>query len=124
MELLFKISRFLYAATMAFFGYQHLKHGPSVSRFVPAYMPWHLFWTYLAGVAFIAAAIGMVINKTARLAGLLLGLMIFSFVILIDVPIAVNNINDGSGMTSLLEETGLACGAIILAHAFPRRVNV
>ncbi len=121
MNILLIVSRILYACSIAFFGVQHFMYAHFVAKMVPRYIPWHLFWAYFVGVALIAAAAGIVINKMARLACILLGAMIFLFVLLIQVPTVKNNIHDGGRIDSALDELGLGFCAFILGSTFSRR---
>jgi len=70
-------------------GIQHFLYGPFVVSLFPPWIPWPLFWTYFAAVALIAGGVGLIVPLTARLAGLLTGLMIFSWVFLIHIPLAL-----------------------------------
>jgi putative oxidoreductase len=124
MDNLFKISRILYALTLAVFGVQHFMYAAFVATIVPGWIPWPLFWTYFVGIALIAAAISIVINKMARMACLLLGAMIFLFVILIHIPLVINNIHQGGKVTNMFKDVGLGCCAFILGYTFPKKVNV
>src|ERR1700721_3075382 len=78
--------RLFYAIPMGVFGTEHLVDAPDIAQVVPAWMPAHLFWTYLVGVALIAAALSIVLNKLARLAATLLGRMLLLFVVLLHIP--------------------------------------
>lgn len=48
-------------------------------------MPWHMFWTYLVGVALVAASLSIILKINARLAGILLGCMFVLFVVMMDI---------------------------------------
>jgi uncharacterized membrane protein len=114
-------SRILYALTMIVFGVQHFVYAHFVAKMIPTYIPWHLFWTYFVGVAFIAAAVSIIINKVARPACVMLGTMIFLFVLLIQLPPVINNVHDGSRLDTAMEELGLSCCAFILGGTFSKR---
>jgi hypothetical protein len=49
-----------------------------------------MFWTYFAAIALIAGGIGVVVPQTARLAATLSGIMLFSWVFLVHIPLAIN----------------------------------
>src|SRR5256885_12981040 len=51
-----------------------------ISGLVPAFMPGRLFWAYFVGVAFFAAAAGILYEEMARPAATMLGVMFFLFV--------------------------------------------
>ena len=122
MNYLFKTGVFLYALAMVVFGIQHFMYAGFVATLVPGWIPRHLFWAYLVGVALVAAGISIAINKMARLACVLLGSMIFLFVLLIHVPSVISNIHDGSRVTNAFKDVGLGCCAFILGGTFKKRV--
>ena len=75
---------------LAFFllvcGVQHFVYARFVAELVPSWIPPQLFWTYLTGVALIAGGAGMLLPRTARLAGAMSALMIFLWVLLLHIP--------------------------------------
>ena len=75
-----------FAVPMAVFGMQHFSSPAFVAQVVPAWMPWHLFWVYFVGTALIASTVSIITGVQARLAALLLGLMLFLFVVMLHVP--------------------------------------
>lgn len=96
---------------------QHFKYPHYISAMIPGWIPWHLLWAYLVGIALIAAAISIVVNVKARLACTLL----FSFVALIHVPLVMSNIFNGSNITSAFRDIGLGFGAFIIGCSFPKQ---
>src|SRR5258708_35942706 len=86
------LGRFFLGIPMVFFGLEHFIYARLVATLVPSWIPWHLFWAYFAGVALIAAGASSIDNRDqAYLAATLLGVMIFSFVLLIHAPSIVGN---------------------------------
>lgn len=80
------------AALGAFFvvcGVQHFLLTSFVATLVPAWIPGALFWTYFAGVALIAAGVGLNFRPTALLAALLAGAMIVTWIVILHVPRAL-----------------------------------
>jgi hypothetical protein len=71
-------------------GIQHFLWTPFVTTLVPAWIPGALFWTYFAGVALVAGGAGLIIPRTAALAGLLSGGMVFVWFLILHIPRAVN----------------------------------
>jgi len=103
-----------YAAPLAAFGVEHFTETKAVASFVPPWIPWHLFWTYLIGACFIAAAFSMVTGIQARLSASLLALTFFLFVVLMDVPGWARNPGDRFGATLALRELSFSGGALAL----------
>lgn len=73
------------AIPLAVFGAEHLFGVELVVDAVPKFMPWRLFWAYLVGVALLAAAFSIAIKIAVRWSGLLFGIMMFLFVVMIDL---------------------------------------
>jgi uncharacterized membrane protein len=71
------------AVPLAVFGALHLFGPRFVTNLVPAYMPWRMFWVYGVGVALVAASLSIAVDVAVGWSGLLLGLMMFSFVAMI-----------------------------------------
>lgn len=74
------------AAALAAFGVEHLVAARSIMRVVPSWIPGQLFWTYLVGIALLAAAASLALNWRVRLAATLLGILFLLFVLLIHLP--------------------------------------
>jgi uncharacterized membrane protein len=77
-------------AFLAYCGILHFPLAKYVANLIPPWIPAHMFWTYLAGVALIAGGIGLNVPKTARLAATLSGIMLFSWVFLVHIPLAIS----------------------------------
>ena len=78
--------RILYALPLIVFGIQHIMYGQFVSTLVPAWIPARLFWAYFVGVAFFAASAILLLNIKRPLAAALLGLMFFTWVVILHAP--------------------------------------
>jgi len=88
-----------------------------VVTLVPAWMPGRLFWAYFVGVAFVTAAIGAVVPKMTRPAGILLGILFFLFVVTLHIPRIADHSRDGNEWTSGFVALAMCGGAWILAGA-------
>ena len=113
-------------AFMAAAGVQHFLWEEFVQTLVPTWIPGPLFWTYFAGVALIAAGIGLVVPATTRLAGTLAGLMVFSWLLMLHIPravaaqAAVSSRNEWIAVFEALAVSGLA---LLLAASPERRAG-
>jgi uncharacterized membrane protein len=85
LDKLLPFGRLFFAIPMGVFGTDHFADAVNIARIVPRYMPWHMFWTYLVGVALIAASLSIILKINARLAGILLGCMFVLFVAMMDI---------------------------------------
>jgi hypothetical protein len=90
-------------------GIQHYIYTEFVASLIPEWFPGDaVFWTYFAGVALIAGGIGLWIPRTARLAALLVGLMVFSWFWIIHVPRTFLNVSSAVAVFEALFTSGLA----------------
>jgi len=120
-ETLIPFGPVLFAVSMAVFSGDHFGAARAVSGVVPAWMPWHLFWTYFVGSALIAAALSIAVGKDSQLAAALLGLMLFSFVLMIHIPSCFATPHDKTRFTVAIRDTALSAGALALAASLAER---
>jgi uncharacterized membrane protein len=114
-----QVGRVFVAMSLIVFGVQHFIYGGFVATLVPAFMPGRLFWAYFVGVAFVAAAIGILTRMLARPAATMLGVMFFLFVLLLHIPRIIGNASNGNEWTSGFVALAMCGGAWILASAAP-----
>jgi uncharacterized membrane protein len=113
------LGRIFVAISLVVFGVQHFLYGGFVAGLVPAFMPGRLFWAYFVGIAFIAAAAGILYEGMARPAATMLGVMFFLFVVLLHIPRIVTHSRDGNEWTSGFVALAMCGGAWVLASASP-----
>ena len=99
-------------------GYAHFKFAGFVKDFIPAYIPFHSFFTYFCGICLIAGGVGLLIPKTRYWAALLTGIMISGWFLLLHIPRFVNNTSDASDRMGLCESFAFAGILFILAAIF------
>jgi uncharacterized membrane protein len=76
----------LFAFTMICFGMAHLLYAIQVKDYVPTWVPYPLFWTYLAGIGLVASGVAIIIKIQVRLATTLLGGMTLTWFIILHIP--------------------------------------
>src|SRR5690349_21175297 len=113
------LGRILVAVSLIVFGVQHFIYGGLVATLVPAFMPGRLFWAYFVGVAFIAAAAGILYKLLSRAAATMLGVMFFLFIVLLHTPRIIGSPNNGNEWTSGFVALAMCGGSWILASAAP-----
>lgn len=96
-------------------GVQHFVYADFVTQLVPAWIPGRHAWTYITGVALIAGGVGMLVLKTARLAALMSGIMMFLWVVLLHIPRALADLGDVGETSGVFEALALSGAAFILA---------
>jgi uncharacterized membrane protein YphA (DoxX/SURF4 family) len=104
-----------YAAPLAGFGTEHFTLTNIIVTIVPAWIPWHVFWTYFVGAGFIVAPLSLVTRIQARLAASLLALTFFLFVVLMDVPGWLQDPRNRIALTLALRELSFSGGALALS---------
>jgi uncharacterized membrane protein len=113
------LGRIFIAIALVVFGVQHFMYGAFVAGLVPGWMPGRLFWAYFVGVAFFAAAAGILSQRLARPAATLLGVMFFLFVVLLHIPRIAAHPSDGNEWTSGFVALAMCGGAWVLARNSP-----
>jgi uncharacterized membrane protein YphA (DoxX/SURF4 family) len=67
-------------------GYAHFKFADFVTGFIPAYIPFHAFFTYFTAISLIAGGIGVLIPAVRKWAALLSGVMLAGWFLLLHIP--------------------------------------
>src|SRR6476620_11130607 len=75
-----------FSITMISFGFDHFLYAKEAADYVPSWIPNHLFWIYLAGIALIGSGIAIILKIKPRSIATLLGTMIFIWFIILHVP--------------------------------------
>jgi len=109
------LGRFFFTAFLILCGIEHFIYVDFVATMVPSWIPWHVFWTYFAGVALIAGGVGMNVPLTRSLAALLTGLMIFLWLFLVHIPRASANLRDANETTAVFEALAMSGVAFLVA---------
>src|SRR5689334_17143062 len=110
-----------YVAPIAAFGTEHFTLAAAIASMVPAWIPWHLFWTYFVGACFIAAALSLVTGIQARLAASLLALTFLLFVVLMDAPAWLQDPRDRFALALALRELSFSAGPLALAASLAQQ---
>jgi uncharacterized membrane protein len=99
---LIPIGAILYSIPIISFGILHFLYAKEISTMVPTWVPYHLFWTYLAGVALLGSGIAIILKIKTGLIAALLGTIIFIWFAILHVPrVIVSSLADlGDEITS------------------------
>lgn len=103
------------AAALAAFGMEHLVASRSIMQVIPSWIPAPLFWTYFVGIALLAAAASLALQRYVRLTATLLGIMFLLFVLLIHLPNVVASPKQRVVWAVLLRDLSFGGGAWALA---------
>lgn len=118
MKALVDNARIIFAIPFAIFGLMHFMSGSDMAGYVPSFIPGGVFWVYVTGLGLIAAAVAIIIQKHARLACLLLALMLLIFILTMHLPGALDAATRQMSMPNLLKDWGLMGGALLCAGKF------
>ena len=92
---------YLFALGLVVFFLLHMIYAQYISTLITAWIPAKLFFSYLAGIAFLAVAISIFIRRMIRLSATLLGLMFLIWVLILHLPLVINNLHTEPEWTSL-----------------------
>ncbi len=109
--------RLFFTIPIVVFAAEHFASAKFVVLVVPSWIPAHLFWVYLVGIALIAAALSIILKRQAQLAATLLGIMLFLFVVLLHIPRVVANPGDRFAWAVALRDLAFSGGAFAFAGA-------
>lgn len=125
LEMLIPLGMYPLAIMVIVFGTDHFLNVPLMASMVPAWIPGHVFWTWFAGAALIAAGVAMIVRVKARLAATLLGAMLLIWVLILHIPRAMADPYSGVGgeWTSVFEALAASGVAFILGQTLAERSN-
>lgn len=118
------IARVLFALPFFVFGLGHFMNAEEMAAMVPAWMPAKMFLNYLTGLALIAASISIVWGKMAKLACMLLALMLLIFIVTMHLPnmMGEDPMMKQLGMISTFKDLGLMGASLAFAGIFAKEV--
>jgi uncharacterized membrane protein len=120
MDTIVKQGRFLFAIAILAFGIENLVCARFGQAVVPV-IPWvtRPIFAYLVGASFIAAAISIAANKMARLATILLGLLLFLCLLVFQLSREIAAPFDLGIRTIVFETLSMCAAAWMLAGTLP-----
>jgi uncharacterized membrane protein len=100
-----------------FFLHPTLAPGVPLELTTPAWVPAHLFWTYLTGAFLIVCGACIVADKKGRFAATCLGIEILLLVLFIYLPIMIGKPDIGVGLNNFADTLLYAGAVLVLADA-------
>jgi uncharacterized membrane protein len=112
-----RLAPFFIAGPMAIFGADHFVFVTFVSRIIPSWIPWHVFWALFVGVCLIAGGLGIAVRKYELQAVALFGTMMYLFVLLMHISSIVQVPRDRLAWTIFFRDLTFGTGALCFAAA-------
>ncbi len=123
MTLTGKIARIIFAVPFAIFGIFHFMNAGAMSGMLPGW-PFAEILVYFTGLCLIAAAFAIIFNKYARLASLLLALLLLIIVLFVHMPGLSDPDMMQRSMSAILKDVSLLGGALMVAGILDNNVAV
>jgi uncharacterized membrane protein len=113
-----RIARSLYGLSLTFFGIAHFVDIKDTLSLIPHWLPFHLFWAYFTGCAFIAAGLATLIGFCARLAVTLSALQLAAFLFLVWIPIVAMGSKNPFQWSETILNAALCAGAWVMTDSY------
>jgi uncharacterized membrane protein len=114
-----RLGQYCLATFLILCGMQHFKFLAFVATLIPAWFPGNpVLWSQFAGVLLLTFGVGLLFSRTAPLAALLTGLMIFSWFWIVHLPRVRVSVSDGIAVFEALAFSGIA---LVIAGALAQR---
>jgi uncharacterized membrane protein YphA (DoxX/SURF4 family) len=112
-----RTARIIFALALIPVGLSHLVY-PSAVSFVPAWLPFHMFWLDATGIGHMAAGVAILVSVLPRLAALMEAAMMSSFVLLIHIPRVIASPHSRMEWTMLFIATAFSGAAWSTARSY------
>jgi putative oxidoreductase len=115
MKFLSSLGRFIFAVPFIFFGILHFMKAHLMAQMMLKGWPIADGLVYFAGLGLILAGISIIINVKARLACLLLSLLLLIFLLGLNIPAIIHGDPSGMAVGEFLKNTSLMGAALTYA---------
>jgi uncharacterized membrane protein len=124
------VCRIALGGILVFFAVEHFLHpdfipGVPLAKMTPSFIPLRAVWGYLTGLALLAGGAALIVNKQARLATTLLGIVLTLMVVFLYLPIlAAAQPKELVEALNYIGDTTLFAGIVLLAAGAMRNPTV
>ena len=120
------VGKIFFSIMLVAFGIAHFYYTDFVATLVPSWIPGHVFWTYVAGIALAGAGLTILFGIKLKLFGALTAVMIFIWLLVLHIPRAVADPYGANGneITSCFEALAFSGIALIIAMTSEKRVSI
>lgn len=125
LEKLIPAGLYFFSIMHLLFGIDHFLYTQFVASLIADWIPGHLFFSYLSGVALIAAGAGIILNVQRQLAAYLLAAVLFIWVLVLHLPRAVVNPggDESNEWTSVFEALAFSGVAFLIGTKARRKAS-
>lgn len=116
-----RLGHYFASTLLLIVGVQHLIYGRFIATLIPSWIPGHVFFAYFVGIAFFAAALAILTERSATLASTLLGLTFLVWVLILHAPRVAAAPHNGSEWTSAIMALAMSGTAFAVAGSFAQR---
>jgi uncharacterized membrane protein len=121
------LGKFFFSFMLIIFGIEHLVYTAFVATLVPSWIPWPVFWTYVAAIALIGGGMAIMFNIKRRTVAKLAGIMLFIWFLILHIPRAIEypDVLKGNELTSVFQALAFSAVAFLIAMEDARfKVNL
>ncbi len=113
--------RICFGLSLLVFAASHFIYHDFVASFIPAWIPYRLFFAYATGAAHGAAGLAILSGILPRLAATLAGIMYASWVLILHIPRVAAAAHDPFEWNGVFVASALSAGAFLVAASFAPR---
>lgn len=107
------IGKLMFVIPMAYFGFRHLGNANKMAEMVPNFLPMSILWVIITGMGLVLASIAIIVDKKAKMAARLLGLMLIVFAVMVHLPAGIKG--DEGELLIFFKDLALAGGALYIS---------